>query len=117
VAQVAAARRAQIDPAVRLAHATTAAPAPRSAAERDGRPATEGGMQAAPITATGADISARDNADLAQATAAIAAAFAGLRDRGLIDDAEYLRIVYRFAGEQADVAGLLARAKVEDREE
>jgi hypothetical protein len=85
VTQVAAARRAQVDPAVRPA----------------------------PITAAGADISARDNAELAQATGAIAAAFAGLRDRGLIDDAEYLRMVYRFAGEPADVAGLLARAKAE----
>jgi hypothetical protein len=86
VAQVVVARRAQIQPALRVA----------------------------PITAAGADISARDNAELAQATAAIAAAFAGLRDRGLIDDAEYLRMVYRFAGEPVDVAGLLARAKPKD---
>jgi hypothetical protein len=84
VAQVVAARRRQVDPAL------------------DSRP---------PITVSGADISARDNADLAAATAAIAGAFAGLRDRRLIDDAEYLRIVYRFAGEPADVAELLARAQ------
>ncbi len=52
-----------------------------------------------PITARGADISARDNAELAQAAAAITSAFTTLRDRDLIDDAELLRIVYRFAGE------------------
>jgi len=103
VAQVVVARRAQIDPAVRLAYATT-----EGRTNDEGR-RTNGSL--APITASGADISARDNAELAQATAAIAAAFAGLRDRNLIDDAEYLRMVYRFAGEPADLAELLARAK------
>jgi len=53
----------------------------------------------AEIKATGADITARDNGELAQAASAIIAAFTGLRDRGLIDDQELLRLAYRFAGE------------------
>jgi hypothetical protein len=47
----------------------------------------------------GADISARDNVDLAQAAREAVEAFGKLRADGLIDDAEYLRLVYRFAGE------------------
>jgi hypothetical protein len=47
----------------------------------------------------GADISARDNTTLASAASTAAEAFTPLRDRGLIDDAELLRLVYRFAGE------------------
>jgi hypothetical protein len=54
----------------------------------------------APLRAVGSDISARDNAMLAQAAAQIATAFGDLRTRGLIDDAELLRLVYKFAGEQ-----------------
>ena len=38
-------------------------------------------------------------------------AFSGLRDRGLIDDAELLRLAYRFAGEVVDVEAMLARGK------
>jgi hypothetical protein len=63
----------------------------------------------APLKVTGADISARDNAELARATAAIAAAFSGLRDRQVIDDAELLRMVYKFAGELVDVGELMRR--------
>ncbi len=109
VAQVVVARRAQVDWRVRLGHET-------NDEGRGTKLAATGslGSQATPalaaITASGADISARDNAELAQATAAIAAAFAGVRDRGLIDDAEYLRMVYRFAGEPVDIAALLERA-------
>lgn len=47
----------------------------------------------------GADISARDNSTLASAAAAAADAFTPLRDRGLIDDSELRRLIYRFAGE------------------
>ena len=35
--------------------------------------------------------------------------FSELRDRGLIDDSEYLRMVYRFSGESADVEEMLKR--------
>jgi len=63
----------------------------------------------APITATGADISARDNSALARSAAIVVDAFGNLRDRGLIDDAEFLRVVYRFSGEPVDIEELLMR--------
>ena len=63
----------------------------------------------AEITVKGGDISARDNAALSMAASQIIAAFTDLRDRGLIDDAELMRITYRFAGELVDVEELLAR--------
>ncbi|MEN6481686.1 MAG: hypothetical protein ABFD29_05880 [Anaerolineaceae bacterium] len=65
----------------------------------------------APIEVRGADLSARDNASLAIATTTITNAFLQLYDRGLIDHAELLRMIYRFAGEQADVAGLIERSQ------
>lgn len=59
----------------------------------------------------GSDISARDNASLATAAATIVAAFLRLRQAGLIDDAELLRLAYRFAGEVVDVEDMLRRGK------
>lgn len=53
----------------------------------------------AELQLTGADITARDNEELAQAASAIIAAFTGLHERGLIEDGELLRLAYRFAGE------------------
>ncbi len=64
---------------------------------------------AAAIRIRGTDVSARDNAALAVAASTVISAFSSLRDRGLIDDAELLRLSYRFAGEVADVEELLAR--------
>jgi hypothetical protein len=61
----------------------------------------------ADIQVRGADISGRDNASLSISAATIAGAMKDLRDRGLIDDAELLRIVYKFAGEVVDVEDLL----------
>lgn len=65
----------------------------------------------AEITLNGADISARDNVSLAMAASNISQALFNLRDRGLIDDAELLRLVYRFCGETVDVEDLLIRGK------
>lgn len=65
------------------------------------------------IQVTGADLSARDNSQLAQALQAATAALGSLRDRGVIDDAELLRMAYRFAGEVVDVDALLERARHE----
>ncbi|MCI0521836.1 MAG: hypothetical protein L0Z70_16445 [Chloroflexi bacterium] len=70
----------------------------------------------AKVTVRGADITARDNQTLAAAAAAAVAAFGGLRDRGLIDDAELLRLAYRFAGEVADAQDLLRRARGQAKE-
>jgi len=85
LAQVVRSRRAQVDPAL--------------------------GLGREPIKVSGADISARDNATLAQAAAQVAAAFADLRQRQVIDDAELLRMVYKFAGELVDVPELLRRGR------
>jgi hypothetical protein len=65
----------------------------------------------AELVVTGTDISARDNAALATAASVIVASMTTMRDRGLIDDAELLRIVYRFAGEVVDLEELLERGK------
>jgi hypothetical protein len=63
----------------------------------------------AEVKVSGTDISARDNASLAVASGAVIGSFAQLRDRGLIDDAEFLRLAYRFAGEVIDVEDMLRR--------
>lgn len=65
----------------------------------------------AEITLSGADISARDNVSLAMAASNISQAVNDLRDRGLIDDAELLRLVYRFCGETVDIEELLKRGR------
>jgi hypothetical protein len=64
----------------------------------------------AALSIQGADISARDNVALSMAAGNIYNVFAELRRLGVIDDAEMLRMIYRFAGETADVEQL-ARAK------
>ncbi|MDY6867915.1 MAG: hypothetical protein SVT56_08415 [Chloroflexota bacterium] len=64
----------------------------------------------APIVVHGADISARDNLTLAQSGAEIGPLFEGLYRAGLIDAREYLRVVYRFVGEEADLDALLSKA-------
>lgn len=75
-------------------------------AARSGRPVDPN----AEIQLRGTDISARDNSELAGAAAEIVNAFAGLHARGLIDDAELLRMAYRFAGEVVDIPEILRRA-------
>lgn len=65
----------------------------------------------APVSVICADVSARDNAALAVAASTVGMAFADLRDRGLIDDAELLRMAYRFAGETLDVEAMLERGR------
>lgn len=51
------------------------------------------------ITVTSADATERDNAALALATGQIVTSIGDMFDRGLLDESEYLRLVYRFAGE------------------
>ncbi len=63
------------------------------------------------IQANGGDLSARDNVALGLAGNHVLAVLAQLRDRGLIDDAELLRVAYRFIGETAQVDDLLARGR------
>ena len=61
------------------------------------------------FTVKGSDISARDNVSYGMATTYVNNVFGELRDRGMIDDTEYLRMVYRFCGEPADVEEMLKR--------
>jgi hypothetical protein len=60
---------------------------------------------------TGADISARDNVSLAMATTNLVNSLVILRDRQMLDDSEFLRLIYRFMGESVDVDEMLARGK------
>jgi hypothetical protein len=62
------------------------------------------------IAVHGADISARDNVALADSGGKIGPLFEGLYQAGLIDAREYLRVVYRFVGEEVDLDALLAKA-------
>jgi hypothetical protein len=59
----------------------------------------------------GNDISTRDNAAMSLAANNILSAFGEVRDRGLIDDAELLRMLYRFTGETVDIEEMLERGK------
>jgi hypothetical protein len=69
------------------------------------------------FSVSGSDISSRDNQSLASSAASIVPALADLRGRRLIDDAEYLRLFYRFAGESADLEEMLARGRSAPRPE
>ena len=62
---------------------------------------------AAHIHIQGGDIFQRDNVSLGQAAASIIGSFMQLRREGLIDDAELLRLSYKFAGEVVDVEEIL----------
>jgi hypothetical protein len=53
----------------------------------------------ASVTVSGTEVSVRDNAALADAAMKAMKAFGVLYERGLIDDRELLRVVYRFSGE------------------
>ncbi len=69
-------------------------------------------MPAAPeFELTGADISSRDNVSLAMATTNLVNSLVVLSDRQMLDDSEFLRLIYRFMGESVDVDEMLARGK------
>jgi len=65
------------------------------------------------IEVRGADISARDNVSLAMAASNMSAVLVELRKRGLIDNDEFLRVIYRFCGEWVDIPEMMERAKTE----
>ena len=60
---------------------------------------------------TGSDINTRDNGKLAQAAYYMINVLADLKDRDLISNAEFLRVVYRFFGETVDAEDMLQKAK------
>jgi hypothetical protein len=68
-----------------------------------------GGVEpSAKISVTGADLSARDNAAQAIAASSIINAMKEMRDRGIIDDSEMARMVYKFAGEVVELSSLVS---------
>ena len=67
------------------------------------------------VDVRGADISARDNVSLSMAASNITNALGALFDRGLLDQAEYLRLVYRFAGEFFDIEDMTGPKKGDGR--
>lgn len=69
----------------------------------------------AELQVNGGDISSRDNIALAMAAANLISSLETLRDRSLIDDAEMLRLLYRFLDEPLDVAAMLTRGKAAEK--
>lgn len=67
----------------------------------------------ASLRVTGADISSRDNASLSQAAYNMASVLGDLRDRKLISNDEFLRLIYRFFGETVQPGDMLKKAAVE----
>ena len=64
------------------------------------------------ITITGTDINTTDNITLAMAAGNILNVLTTLRDRNLIDDSEFLRLLYKFTGESVDIEEMLARGSI-----
>ena len=62
------------------------------------------------VSVTGADISSRDNSSLAQAAYYSITVLDDLRDRKLITNDEFLRMIYRFFGETVDADEMLKNA-------
>jgi hypothetical protein len=67
--------------------------------------------EGASINVQGADLSSRDNAALAIATSTITSALVNIYDRGIIDESEMLRMIYRFAGEVVDIEEVIKKGK------
>jgi len=66
---------------------------------------------------TGSDISHRDNGSLAQAAYYMINVLSDMKDRNLIANDEFLRVIYRFFGESIDAADMLERAKQQMNEQ
>ena len=68
----------------------------------------------AEVSINGADISSKDNASLSQAAYYMISVLDDLRDRKLISNDEFLRLIYRFFGESVDAANMLQKAAAEN---
>ena len=71
---------------------------------------------AAEISITCGDISSRDNASLSQAAYYMITVLDDLRDRKLIDNDEFLRLIYRFFGETIDTDEMLKKAAADSKQ-
>lgn len=63
------------------------------------------------ISIQGTDINTNDNISLAMAAGNILAVLTTARDRQLIDDSEFLRLLYKFTGENIDIEEMLKRGQ------
>ncbi len=61
------------------------------------------------LSIAGTDINTADNISLAMAAGNILAVLTTTRDRSLIDDSEFLRLLYKFTGENIDIEEMLRR--------
>jgi hypothetical protein len=71
---------------------------------------------AAELIVSGADISSRDNSSLSQAAYYMITVLDDMRDRKLISNDEFLRLIYRFFGETIDAAEMLKKAATEGKQ-
>jgi len=69
------------------------------------------------FSVTGADISSNDNGALSQAAYYMISILDDLRDRQLITNDEFLRLIYRFFGETVDADDMLQRAAKENSDQ
>ena len=69
------------------------------------------------FSVTGADISSNDNGALSQAAYYMISILDDLRDRSLITNSEFLRLIYRFFGETVDADDMLQKAAKESGEQ
>jgi hypothetical protein len=69
------------------------------------------------LSVTGSDISSRDNTSLAQAAYYTITVLDDLRDRKLISNDEFLRMIYRFFGESVDADAMLQKGAAEKDEQ
>ena len=60
---------------------------------------------------TGSDISSKDNGSLSQAAYYMINVLSDLKDRNLIANDEFLRVIYRFFGETVDAEDMLKKAR------
>ena len=67
------------------------------------------------LSVTGADINSRDNSSLSQSAYYMVEVLANLRDRSLISNDEFLRVIYRFFGETVDADAMLKKAKKDQK--
>lgn len=79
--------------------------------------ARRGSLGKASFSVSGADISSNDNGALSQAAYFMISILDDLRDRSLITNAEFLRLIYRFFGETVDADDMLQKASKEGEDQ
>ncbi len=83
----------------------------RARVDRKVKPPSSSPRKGEGIEVVGSDISARDNVSLSMAAVNTMTVIQSMRERGLIDDTEALRLVYKAMGETVDLEEMLERGK------